>query len=49
MQGVLENLLVIDRCHFLSEGGFWAEPLALFDAELSPRNVAIAVARDRLW
>ena len=41
MQGVLESLVVVDRLIFLQEAGLTAECVAVFDEDISPRNIAI--------
>ena len=45
VQGVMEGLIVLDRCVYLWEQGLQAEALPLFDEDMSPRCVAVLATR----
>jgi hypothetical protein len=41
IQAPLESLLIADRCQFLVENGLDVDLVPVFDAMVSPRNMAI--------
>ena len=49
VQGVLEGLVLLDRCVYLWELGLKAEAVPLFDEDISPRCVAVMATRTHTW
>eukprot|EP00731_Ephydatia_muelleri_P016965 Em0010g63a len=45
VQGVIEGLIVLDRCVFLWEQGLQAEMVPVFDEDISPRCIALLATR----